>query len=90
MTAAPSPRGWLLQTWGEEAVAYDAASGDTHYLSAFTRTLFETCRDHPGLTAVDLAVRLAPHEPALSDTELRHAIDEGLASLSRIGLLNAS
>lgn len=89
MTAAPPPRGWLLQTWGEEAVAYDAASGDTHYLSPFTRALFETCRDHPGLTAAGIAARLASLDPGLPVDELNAAVDAGLASLSRIGLLHA-
>ena len=89
MTAAPPPRGWLLQTWGAEAVAYDAASGDTHYLSPFTQALYEIYRDHPGLAAADLAPRLASHDPALPEDELNAAVDAGLASLSRIGLLRA-
>lgn len=90
MIAAPPPRGWLLQTWGEEAVAYDAASGDTHYLSPFTRALYEICRDHSGLTAADITPLLATQFPDLPEAELRDAIDQGLSSLSRIGLLQAS
>lgn len=89
MTAAAPPRGWLLQIWGDEAVAFDAASGDTHYLAPFTRRLYETCRDHPGLTASTLADLLADQLAATPDAAFLNAVDEGLASLHRIGLLRA-
>mgnify|MGYP005838903291 CR=1 FL=1 len=90
MTHVSPQCGWLLQTWGEEAVAYDAASGDTHYLSPFTLALYEICRDHAGLGAADISPLLAAQLPHLPEAELRDAIDLGLASLSRIGLLQAS
>lgn len=89
MIAAAPPRGWLLQTWGDEAVAFDAASGDTHYLAPFTRRLYETCRDHPGLTAAMLADLLAEQLAVTPDTDFLNAVDEALASLRRIGLLRA-
>lgn len=87
MTDVPPQRGWLLQTWEDEAVAFDTASGDTHYLPPLTSQLYAICRDHPGLTAVALAERLAARLATTPDAELRAAIDESLASLHRIGLL---
>ena len=89
MSAAAPPRGWLLQTWGEEAVAFDAASGDTHYLAPFTRLLYETCRDHPGLTTAEITDLLRARLDGAPDADFHTAVDEGLASLQRIGLLNA-
>lgn len=89
MSAAAPPRGWLLQTWGEEAVAFDNASGDTHYLAPFTRQLYETCRDHPGLTAAEIAALLHAQQAGMPDADFRTAVDDGLASLHRIGLLHA-
>ena len=89
MIAAAPPRGWLLQTWGDEAVAFDTASGDTHYLAPFTRRLYETCRDHPGLTAAEITGLLAAQQAVAPDAAYHHAVDEGLASLDRIGLLRA-
>lgn len=87
MTAAASSRGWLLQTWDDEAVAFDTASGDTHYLAPFARHLFEACRDRPGLTAADLVTEFAAAYPNTPTADLRAAIDEGLSTLYRIGLL---
>lgn len=89
MSAAAPPRGWLLQTWGEEAVAFDNASGDTHYLAPFTHLLYETCRDHPGLTAAQITDLLRPQLADTPDADFHTAVDEGLASLYRIGLLHA-
>lgn len=88
MTAAAPPRGWLMQTWGEEAVAFDTASGDTHYLAPFARQLYEACRERPAVTAADLVTEFAAAYPDTPTAELRRVIDEGLATLHRIGLLH--
>ncbi|MDP1533826.1 MAG: hypothetical protein Q8L92_09635 [Rubrivivax sp.] len=41
MTLAATAPSRLLKCWGDEAVVYDAASGDTHYLKPLTLTLYQ-------------------------------------------------
>ncbi len=46
-------------TWGEEAVVFDTASGDTHYLKPLTLALYQTCREYPGFSSSDIFEALA-------------------------------
>lgn len=87
MTGAVPPRGWLLRTWDDEAVAFDAASGDTHYLRPLTLALYEICRAHPGLDADTLAARAAALLGVDVTADFLDGVREGLDSLRRIGLL---
>lgn len=87
MADAVPPRGWLLRTWDDEAVAFDAASGDTHYLRPLTRTLFEACQTDPGLDLAVLATRAAASFGVDTSPEFLDAVREGIESLQRIGLL---
>jgi PqqD family protein of HPr-rel-A system len=89
MTHTVPPRGWLLRTWDDEAVAFDAASGDTHYLRPLTRTLFEACQADPGLDLAALAARAAASFGVDTSPAFLDAVREGLESLQRIGLLQA-
>ncbi|MFP5382054.1 MAG: HPr-rel-A system PqqD family peptide chaperone [Gammaproteobacteria bacterium] len=87
MISAVPPRGWLLRTWEDEAVAFDAASGDTHYLRPLTLALYETCRAQPGLDANTIAARTATSLNVDVTPDFLSAVREGLDGLRRIGLL---
>jgi PqqD family protein of HPr-rel-A system len=77
-----------LKQYGSEAVAFDTASGDTHYLAPLALALYQICRDCPEFS----------RDNARQLLEQRHAIDPGepspdaqieetLAGLRRIGLI---
>jgi len=80
----------LLKSWGDEAVVYDAASGDTHYLKPLTLALYRTCREHPGYTSTDIAAALATRLGVADTPQLRELADETLDSLRKIGLLESA
>jgi PqqD family protein of HPr-rel-A system len=88
MTPPASSR--LLKVWGDEAVVYDAASGDTHYLKPLTLALYQTCRDHPGYTAAEHAAALATRLSVADTPQLRELTEDTLASLRKIGLLESA
>lgn len=67
MTYASSHPSQLLKSWGGEAVIYDAASGDTHYLKPITLALYQTCRNHPVYTTTEFTAALATRL-SLADT----------------------
>lgn len=87
MTQAQAGPPRLLKRWGDEAVIYDAASGDTHYLKPITLALYHICREHPGLTATEIAAALAARLGVADTPQLRELADETLDSLRKIGLL---
>lgn len=80
----------LLKSWENEAVIYDAASGDTHYLRPLTLVLYQTCRDHPGYTFVELADALAIRLGVVATPQLHALTEETLNSLRKIGLLESA
>lgn len=90
MTRASPPSSRLLKSWGDEAVIYDAASGDTHYLKPLTLALYQTCRDHPGFTAAELAATLAARLNVPNTPQLMELTDDTLNSLRKIGLLESA
>ena len=76
-----------IKRYEREAVVFDTASGDTHYLTPLAFALFMTSRDHPGMTPGEIAAALASRlalEPNTNFSDLAH---EALASLQQIGLL---
>lgn len=87
MTHASSLSSRLLKSWGDEAVVYDAASGDTHYLKPLTLALYQTCRDHPGFTSAELAAALATRLNVTITPKFMELTDDTLNSLRKIGLL---
>jgi PqqD family protein of HPr-rel-A system len=89
MIQASPPPSRLLKSWGDEAVVYDAASGDTHYLKPLTLALYQECRNHPGYTATDLAAALAERLGVTVTPHFVELTDETLASLRKIGLLES-
>jgi PqqD family protein of HPr-rel-A system len=90
MTLASSLPSRLLKSWGDEAVIYDAASGDTHYLKPLTLALYQTCRDHPGFTSAELAAALAARLNVPNTPQLMELTDDTLNSLRKIGLLESA
>ena len=90
MTHASSLPSRLLKSWGDEAVVYDAASGDTHYLKPLTLALYQTCRDHPGFTSAELAAALATRLNVTITPKFMELADDTLDSLRKIGLLESA
>lgn len=90
MTSASFHPPRLLKSWGDEAVVYDAASGDTHHLKPLTLALYQTCRDHPGYTAHEIAAALATRLGVPNAPHLHELTEETLAHLRRFGLLESA
>ena len=90
MAHASSLSSRLLKSWGDEAVVYDAASGDTHYLKPLTLALYQTCRDHPGFTSAELAASLATRLNVTITPKFMELADDTLDSLRKIGLLESA
>lgn len=80
----------LLKSWGNEAVIFDTASGDTHYLKPLTLALYQTCRDNPGATATELAAALASRLGFVGTPELLELTEETLDHLRKISLLETA
>lgn len=87
--ASPCPSR-LLKSWGDEAVVYDTASGDTHYLKPLTLALYQTCRDHPGYTSTEIAAALATHLKVTNTPQFMELTDDTLNGLRKVGLLESA
>ncbi|MDZ7595693.1 MAG: HPr-rel-A system PqqD family peptide chaperone [Thiobacillus sp.] len=79
-----------MKSWGDEAVAYDTASGDTHYLKPLTLALYQTCRDHPGYSPDELVAALANRLGVPDTPQLHELTKDTLAGLRKIGLLESA
>ena len=80
---------FLIKCYGAEAVVFDTASGDTHYLSPLAYKLLDTSQRLPGSTYGDIAAALA-HQLNTPDNGFGQLIDEARISLQRIGLLESA
>jgi PqqD family protein of HPr-rel-A system len=87
--ASPTPTR-LLKSWEDEAVIYDTASGDTHYLKPLTLALYQTCREHPGYTSDELATVLATRLGVANTPQFHELAEDTLDSLRKIGLLETA
>ena len=87
----PEPQQLLTQfqikLYATEAVIFDSASGDTHYLAPLALTLFQLCSEFPGLHRKGLKTLLARHEMG-SDLPPNIRFDETFNGLRKIGLIN--
>lgn len=90
MATLPTSHGWLLKSWDNEAVLFNAASGDTHYLKPLTLALYQTCRDHPGYTSGQLADALAARLDVAKTPQFIELTEDTLSSLRTIGLLESA
>lgn len=79
---------FLLKHYDAEAVAFDTASGDTHYLSPLALTLLQLCREFPGRGRSEVHSLLAQQPLVEAGTVPDGQIDEALDSLHRIGLIH--
>ncbi|KAB2325453.1 MAG: hypothetical protein ABS91_01575 [Thiobacillus sp. SCN 64-35] len=79
----------LLKCWGDEAVVYDGESGDTHYLKPLTLALYQTCREHPQSTPDAIAIALARRLDVHDTPQFRELVEDVLAELEKIGLLES-
>lgn len=90
LAARSGAEGWLFKAWDGEAVLFNTASGDTHYLKPLTLALYETCRDHPGYTMSELTHALAARLGVVESASFRESAADTLHSLHEIGLLESA
>ncbi len=76
-----------IKSFEQEAVVFDTASGDTHYLAPFNVVLFQLVQRNPGMTLDEMHEALASQLSLEPGPDLHHQTDRALASLRRIGLL---
>ncbi len=76
-----------IKSYEREAVVFDTASGDTHFLAPLTLTLFNIIQNNPGMTANEIEAALATHLTLKSSKQLTQLTEDALANLRRIGLL---
>lgn len=79
---------WLFRAWGEDAVVFDCASGDTHYLKPLTLALYQACRQNPGLNESEIVGLVSASMPGQIEADFSSMANEALTSLQRIGLLH--
>ena len=70
-----------------EAVAFDTASGDTHFLASHTVALLHVIQNHPGMTRNEIERALAARLSLRITPDFSQLTDEALASLRHIGML---
>ncbi|WP_310446521.1 HPr-rel-A system PqqD family peptide chaperone [Thiobacillus sp.] len=76
-----------IKSFGDEAVVFDTASGDTHFLAPFTLALFQLVQNNPGLSVHELEAVLMSEIELPGSTHLSALTQESLASLRQLGLL---
>lgn len=76
-----------FKQYDSEAVIFDAASGDTHYLAPLALTLYQLCCEFPELPRNDLRNLLARHEIG-SELPQDGPFDETFDGLRKIGLIH--
>ena len=76
-----------IKPFESEAVVFDTASGDTHFLAPLTLELFQIVQDNPGITADEMDAALASHLSLSLSPHLTQLTEDALANLRRIGLL---
>lgn len=76
---------FLIKPFDTEAVVFDAASGDTHYLSPLAYQLLMASQATSSLAYHEISKALTADIQSEVDIESR--IDEAIRSLQHIGLL---
>lgn len=76
-----------IKSFEHEAVVFDTASGDTHFLAPLTLTLLDIIQHNPGMTADEIDAALASRLSISTSRQLTQLTEEALANLRRIGLL---
>lgn len=78
---------FLIKCFKTEAVVFDTASGDTHYLSRLAYTLLTTRQTHPDSSYQDISKAVAVSLDMEPSGDFRLLVDEAILSLQNIGLL---
>jgi PqqD family protein of HPr-rel-A system len=77
-----------LKQYDSEAVVFDTASGDTHYLAPLALALFKLCRGHAPPSRDDIVRLLAEYDAidngSFSDAQVDETLD-GLRKHEMIG-----
>lgn len=76
---------FLIKTFDAEAVVFDTASGDTHYLSPLAYTLLNHMQS--GMNSQEIPIALADIMNIDHDIAFDRLAGEAIDSLQRIGLL---
>lgn len=76
-----------IKSFDQEAVVFDTASGDTHYLSPLAYALYTASLEQPGMSADDICYKLRTRFEV--DSHFEQLTDEALMSLHHIGLLDS-
>jgi len=77
-----------IKSFGAEAIVYDAASGDTHYLKPLTFAVFKACCEIPSLERRQVIENLGRRLDMPAGSTYATLAEEALKSLQRIGLLD--
>lgn len=75
----------LWQTWDEEVIVFNTASGQTHLLDALSAAVLKEVEDHPGSIA-RLTIRLAKRFE-IDTTDLSQRLIEVCVRFDELGLL---
>jgi PqqD family protein of HPr-rel-A system len=76
-----------IKSFEREAVVFDTASGDTHFLAPHTLTILNIIQNNPSMTADEIYAGLAVRLSVNTSIQLKQLTDDALANLRRIGLL---
>lgn len=76
-----------IKCFEQEAVVFDTASGDTHYLSPFAYAIYITSLEQPGMSAQDVYIKLKKTFEV--DNRFEQLADEALSGLRHIGLMDS-
>jgi len=78
---------FLIKAFDPEAVVFDTASGDTHYLSPLAQTIYSICLERPGISSTDIDPILAQRLDIPLDPTLHTETLNVLTHLRQIGLI---
>jgi PqqD family protein of HPr-rel-A system len=76
----------LQRSWSGEAVAYDPASGSTHYLDSVAAAVLACLGEQPASVA-SIARSLLSQFDGESEADVLAAVREALAKLRQMGLI---
>lgn len=76
-----------IKCFEQEAVVFDTASGDTHYLSPLAYAIYTTSVGQPGMSAQDIHIKLKRSFEV--DSSFEQLADEALFGLRQIGLMDS-
>lgn len=76
----------LWRRWGDEAVAYDPNTGDTHLLDALAAVILGRLETNPA-NAEDLAVELARDLDVTHRADITESVEQAFDRFAALGLI---